>query len=160
MLWTLVENPTHGPVRMPTTLDQRYCVGDECYPFEDTCGENSSYAVYFPIIYLIIIMITGCALSWQSRNLPDGYSEAKYIMLAMYNVALVGTLYAILYATALNNSDTEEHVKSLMLTFCIFITTTGSIGLVFLPKFYRMWTKSEEELKKRSADQHFIHGDE
>jgi hypothetical protein len=126
-------------------VDQRYCTDDGCYPTEERCTQNYNIVGIFSLIYLAIIVVICCVLSYQSRKLPNCFSEAKYIMFAMYNIALIAVLIGMV--AALGGDDLTISAKTLLLTFAIVYTATGSVLLVFTPKFTKIWSSSEEQIR-------------
>ena len=142
LVWTFVEDPRVESVAMSESVDPRYCTGDDCFPTEEQCIENHNIVGIFSIIYLAILVLVGCILSYQSRELPNCFSEAKYIMLAMYNVGLVAILIGIVVAVA----DLAVSAQTVLLTFAVFLTATASVLFVFVPKFIKILSASEEEI--------------
>jgi hypothetical protein len=144
LIWTFVEDPRVESFEMKESVDHRYCTGDGCFPTEERCTQNNNIVGIISIIYLAIVIVTGCILSYQSRKLPNCFSEAKYIMLAMYNIALIAILIGIVAAVA----DLSVSAQTLLLTFAVFVTATGSVLLVFVPKVIKIWSSPEEQIER------------
>lgn len=144
LIWTFVEDSRVESVTMTESVDPRYCTGDDCFPTEEECVENHNIVGVLSIIYLVIIVLIGCILSFQSRKLPNCFSEAKYIMLAMYNIALMAIMIGIVAGIA----DLSVGALTILLTFAIFLIATGSVLLVFVPKFIKIWSSPEEEIQR------------
>lgn len=142
LIWTFVEDSRVESLTMTESVDQRYCIGEDCHPAEEQCVENYNIVGIFSIVYLAILVLVGCILSCQSRKLPNCFSEAKYIMLAMYNVGLVAIMIGIVAAVA----DLAVSAETLLLTFAVFLVATGSVVLVFLPKFIKILSTSEADI--------------
>ena len=92
-----------------------------------------------------LLVFVGCVFSFQSRALPNCFSEAKYIMLAMYNPAL--NVIVISLVLLAGGSDIPISLYRILLSFGIFATATGSVVLVFVPKLHQILTKTEEQIK-------------
>ena len=144
LIWTFVEDSSVEDVAVGESVDPRYCTGVDCFPTQEQCVEKHNIVGIFSIIYLGILVLVGCVLSFQSRKLPNCFAEAKFIMLAMYNVALVAVMFGIVAVVA----DLSVSAVSMLLTFAIFLTTTGSVLLVFLPKFITIWSVSDDEIQR------------
>ena len=144
LIWTFVEDSSVELVTMNESVDPRYCAGIGCFPTKEECVENYNIVGIFSVIYLGILVVIGCILSFQSRKLPNCFSEAQYVMLAMYSVALMAIMMGIVAAVA----DLSVSAKTILLTFAIFVTATGTVLLVFVPKFIKIFSLPEEEIER------------
>ncbi len=144
LVWTFVEDPRVQDVTMSESVDPRYCTGDDCFPTQEQCVDNHGVVGIVSIVYVGILLLIGCVLSLQSRKLPNCFAEAKFIMLAIYNVALVVVMFGIVAAVA----DLSVSAETILLTFAIFLTTTGSVLLVFVPKFITIWSVPDDEIQR------------
>ena len=147
LVWTFVEDSHIGYTKMVESVDYRYCTEDYCFPTETQCIQNYNIVGIFSYVYIALILVIGCVLSYQSRKLPNCLHEAKYIMFAMYNIALFAILIGMVAAVA--GDELSASVRTLLLSFAIFFTATGSVLLVFLPKFLKMWKTPEQDLMRQ-----------
>ena len=146
LVWTFVEDPRQETRVMSESVDSRYCTGDDCFPEEPYCAEKHGVLRGLPFVYVALVVVIGCVLSFQSRELPNCFSEAKYVMFAMYNFALnAGILLVVILA---GGDELPVSVTMLLLTFAIFITSTGSVLLIFAPKFVMMWNTPEHKIQE------------
>jgi 7 transmembrane sweet-taste receptor of 3 GCPR len=148
IIWTFVEDRSVHDVVTSHSVDSRYCSGGaDCFRTEKQCVQHRGIIGYFAFFYIVLILIVGCVLSYQARGLPNSYFEAKYMMFAMNNIALTSTLVGIVWLVG--NNDLDISVKTLLITVAVFITSTGSILLIFGPKFYQLMTQSEQSIRNR-----------
>lgn len=147
VLWTLAEDPTPQEVPLEgETVDKRYCVGEECHPTEWVCAKRYNFFGYLPVMLLAVLIIAGCVLTFQSRALPNCFCEAKYVMFAMYTVALV---YAIAIMVVLvGGKELPASVETLLLTVATCTTATWSVLVIFVPKFLKLWTLNESDMQR------------
>ncbi|VDD92318.1 unnamed protein product [Enterobius vermicularis] len=101
-------------------------------PQVERCYSGDSFV--FQTILLAakgLLMILGCFLAWETRhvNVP-ALNDSKYIGLSVYIVVVVSTL-GISLALILQDSINQAYALS---TFLIFISTTVTLCLVFVPK--------------------------
>lgn len=144
LVWTFVEDPREETRIMSESVDSRYCTGDYCFPMEPYCATNHGVMNMLPLLYLALMVVVGCVLSFQSREVPDCFSEAKYVMFAMYNFALnAGILLVVILA---GGDELPVSVTTLLVSFAIFLTATGSVLLLFAPKIITMLTTPEHKI--------------
>ena len=73
------------------------------------CKQESNAFLYTETIYKAVIVLTGCALSYYSRNLDRRFGEAKQLLFGMYNIAFTG-LCLLLLAAFVDASPTSIHM--------------------------------------------------
>jgi len=77
----------------------------------------------------VILVLIGCYLSWTTRNVDSAFAESKYIMLAIYQVAIYGTVAAIV-----NGSGSNVEMTLLVQTFCCVFGAIFCVASVLAPK--------------------------
>ncbi|CAB9523959.1 Gamma-aminobutyric acid (GABA) B receptor [Seminavis robusta] len=121
LVWTFVEDPHVATRTMVESIDSRYCDGDDCYPMEEYCTQKHYVVGIISLAYIILLVIVGCVLSYQSRTLPNCFSEAKHVMLAMYNFAVNATL--------------------------LLLVELVGVLIIYAPKFVKIWETSESQME-------------
>lgn len=59
------------------------------------CSHDTAAFFAVQLIYEGGLILVGCFLSYKTRNMDDEFGEAKQLLVAMYNIALVATLVLI-----------------------------------------------------------------
>eukprot|EP00762_Andalucia_godoyi_P008679 ANDGO_00448.mRNA.1 Metabotropic glutamate receptor-like protein E len=102
-------------------------------------------------IYKLILMLWGCWLAWQTRNVYKEFNESKYIFGAIVAwLVLAVVALPLLFTGIVTQGD-------LVLDFCIqFILVAIGIsvvvGFIFVPKFLAMYRMSRDpEYAKKFA---------
>ena len=81
------------------------------------------------------------------------HDERLYVFdfpgLAVYNLVLFGA-FGLIMVTALQNPGSYQ-ASYIIFSICIFVTTTVTLGLVFLPKV-RFFSRGEDHLNNFRTD--------
>jgi len=85
------------------------------------------------------MMLWGMYISYQVRNTPNSFNEAKYISFAIYNWMLLTALYFIL-EIAVSGSQTSPDFSYATLSFYIIMVYGNTVILLFVPKIYAVYT--------------------
>ena len=93
--------------------------------------------VAFSVTQLVLegsMVLSGCVLAWKTRNLGSALGEAKQLLFAMYNVALVA-LIVLLMGTLLTIDQKSVYV---IMTVGIFWSTVFSSCAFVLPRLLQI----------------------
>ena len=83
--------------------------------------------------YKGLLLIFGIFLAWQTKNVKmDGHNEAKQVAIAIYNVFAVSIIGIICVSVLL--SSTKHMALYAIVAICIFICTTFTLFVIFIPK--------------------------
>ena len=77
--------------------------------------------------YKVMIVLGGIKMSWQTRTFPANFAEAKFIALAVYQLALLG-LIGLLWQSA--SPNTFLWLQGVCVPLCAFTT----VSIVLFPK--------------------------
>mmetsp|Transcript_2777 Transcript_2777/g.5792 ORF Transcript_2777/g.5792 Transcript_2777/m.5792 type:complete len:1366 (+) Transcript_2777:83-4180(+) len=80
--------------------------------------------------YKVVLVFIGCYLSWTTRNVDNAFAESKYIMLAIYQIAIYG-----LVAAVVAGGDTPMNTTLTVQTVCCVFGAICCVSSVFFPKF-------------------------
>jgi len=128
-VWAVVDPIKHS-IQM-TNESQRISVfdGEEIFiPFK-TCLLNHKF-IYAIWVWKAVVVAYGCNLSWQTRNIQEKFSEGKYILLAIYNIAFVGIVAALLMF-GVEISEGQATLVQALVVLCCSVT---SVAFVMIPK--------------------------
>jgi gamma-aminobutyric acid type B receptor len=93
------------------------------------CKSETSEWALLTMAYKVILVLIGCYLSWTTRNVDSAFAESKYIMLAIYQVAIYGLVAAIV-----NGSGSDVQMTLLVQTFCCVFGAIFCVASVLVPK--------------------------
>ncbi|GMI47717.1 hypothetical protein TrCOL_g6427 [Triparma columacea] len=109
---------------------------DEEFEFEvgrfitrTVCKSDTSEWALLTMAYKVVLVLIGCYLSWTTRNVDSAFAESKYIMLAIYQVAIYGLVAAIV-----NGSGSSVEMTLLVQTFCCVFGAIFCVASVLVPK--------------------------
>ncbi|GMH56450.1 hypothetical protein TrRE_jg10491 [Triparma retinervis] len=96
---------------------------------QTVCKSSTSEWALLTMAYKVVLVIIGCYLSWTTRNVDSAFAESKYIMLAIYQVAIYGLVAAIV-----NGSGSSVEMTLLVQTFCCVFGAIFCVASVLVPK--------------------------
>mmetsp|Transcript_19961 Transcript_19961/g.25912 ORF Transcript_19961/g.25912 Transcript_19961/m.25912 type:complete len:1073 (-) Transcript_19961:150-3368(-) len=156
LILTFVEKPASTEQISNHKMNPKYCdTALGCFPpTEDVCVNKVGILPYVGIGYVVLIIIVGCILSYQARDLPDLFCEAKYVMMAMYQVFFIVIIVALCLAV-FNGLESSENAEAtvLILTVGIVFGATNSVLLILVPKFMSVLSISVEEARVQIEEQ-------
>ena len=94
------------------------------------CKSDSGEWHLLTLAYKVVLVFIGCYLSWTTRNVDNAFAESKYIMLAIYQIAIYG-----LVAAVVAGGDTAVETTLTVQTVCCVFGAVCCVCSVFLPKF-------------------------
>ena len=92
LIFTFVDPPS------PTEIIENV---DDGFPMRTIVCQSEGDAFF--IVQLVLeagLVVVGCVLAYLQRNMDDKFGEAKHMLVAMYNIALVGTIVIIVINVA------------------------------------------------------------
>ena len=104
------------------------------------------------VFYKVAIIGYGCNISWQARNFNPKVAESKFIMIGMYQLALLGLIAGAIMAMGVSASVN-------VMVQC-FASVIGSVSLVFcllLPKMQHKDMTKEDIMKAAQSTETSIH---
>ena len=129
--WTLVD---------PPYLEENFTDSDELTRYYTCEGENALWG-NIPVVVNLLILLWGVYLCVVTRNNPSAFNESKYIAISLYNLLLVGVFVFPLVYILQQTPDVEFVLKSA----AVLLTTTTVLSLLFIPKFYAIYTNDESK---------------
>mmetsp|Transcript_26387 Transcript_26387/g.40020 ORF Transcript_26387/g.40020 Transcript_26387/m.40020 type:complete len:912 (-) Transcript_26387:122-2857(-) len=112
------------------------------------CGWESETHAFMTtqMVFVGGLVVFGCYLAYKSRNLDSSFSEAKPMVLAMYNIAMAGgVVWLIIYVM-----DSEQATSYLVACIGIFWGTIFSSCAFVLPRLLRV-RKREQRTNKTNG---------
>ncbi|GMH84901.1 hypothetical protein TrST_g12797 [Triparma strigata] len=94
------------------------------------CKSDTGEWHLLTMAWKVVLVIIGCYLSWTTRNVDNAFAESKYIMLAIYQIAIYG-----LVAAVVAGADTAIETTLLVQTICCVFGAVSCVSSVFAPKF-------------------------
>lgn len=95
---------------------------------------------FFWIVFALnmCILLIGCILAWLARNVPSNFNEAKQILFAIYNVAIIAIIVVILASVFRSSSEAVSLTVSIGLLFSSLVT----LAILFIPKVRHVANKA------------------
>ncbi|GMH53283.1 hypothetical protein TL16_g01415 [Triparma laevis f. inornata] len=94
------------------------------------CKSDTGEWHLLTMAWKVVLVVIGCYLSWTTRNVDNAFAESKYIMLAIYQIAIYG-----LVAAVVAGADTAIETTLLVQTICCVFGAVSCVSSVFAPKF-------------------------
>eukprot|EP00638_Chattonella_subsalsa_P015322 CAMPEP_0117822786 /NCGR_PEP_ID=MMETSP0949-20121206/3882_1 /TAXON_ID=44440 /ORGANISM="Chattonella subsalsa, Strain CCMP2191" /LENGTH=885 /DNA_ID=CAMNT_0005662221 /DNA_START=262 /DNA_END=2915 /DNA_ORIENTATION=- len=106
----------------------------------------NNYFIAILWIWKVAVVGFGCYVSYETRHIQQKFSEGKHILLAIYNIAFVGVIAALLVFGVNIQKERRAIVETLVIMWC----SVSSVAFVMLPKLLALRMKQESE--ERSID--------
>jgi len=133
LLWAGVD-PIRQNIRM-TQKSRSISASDDDKIFipHKTCLLNNKF-IFAIWTWKAAVVAYGCCLSWQTRNIQEKFSEGKHILLAIYNIAFVGLVAALL----MFGVGISEGQAALVQTLVVLCCSVTSVAFVMIPKVFNV----------------------
>jgi hypothetical protein len=95
-----------------------------------TCESENEAWGFILGFYKVVTIGVGCYLSFLTRDFNPVFAESRHIFVAIYHIALIGGIAALISAT----SD-EVGTRVTLQSIAIVIGSVGAVVLVMAPKF-------------------------
>ncbi|XP_064483101.1 gamma-aminobutyric acid type B receptor subunit 2-like [Ornithodoros turicata] len=101
-------------------------------------------------IYKGLLLVVGCYMAWETRNVQiPALNDSQYIGLSVYNAVITS---AIVVALA-NIISVERYTLTFVLVgSLIFVSTTTTLCLLFLPKIHAILSNTDVETVVASSE--------
>lgn len=139
VLWIIVDKP-----HADTSSTEIHHFGSA--PFH-TCSSENSVVAPVLIFYKLFLLFGSCYFAYRGRNAPQEFLEAKYFLLAAYNIMVVALV--VLPLTLLVELDAATLL--IFHTIGLLIAVCGSCGLIVLPKLLLI-VQSKDKYSNTSGD--------
>lgn len=103
----------------------------------------------FFIVQIVLeagMVVVGCVLAYLQRNMDDQFGEAKQMLLAMYNIALVGTILLVVHSVA----DMDGSGKKILQAIGVLWGSVMSAAAFVVPRMFQVQHEGHD-LPRRSA---------
>ncbi|XP_076321720.1 gamma-aminobutyric acid type B receptor subunit 2-like [Tachypleus tridentatus] len=109
----------------------------EVIPQRETC-HSVHMTKWLGVLYIYkgLMLAVGCYMAWETRDVQiPALNDSQYIGLSVYNVVITSIL-----VVALANIISTEHytLTYILVTSMIFLSTTATLMLLFLPKVHNI----------------------
>ncbi|EFA81733.1 G-protein-coupled receptor family 3 protein 8 [Heterostelium album PN500] len=109
------------------------------YDYRVTCDMNKSgnIVLYILLIYHAILLLVGCFVSWKIRIVDIAeFNESKSIANTLYAIS-----FCLFIIIPLMVSQTTYDSQIIIICASAIFTTASTLTILFLPKFWRLYTK-------------------
>lgn len=97
-----------------------------------SCDDRRGLFGNIDLIWKISYVLFGCRLGWKTRTFNSSLAESKYIMVAMYQIAVLGVLTLLLFSMGVSPA-----AKAMLATITSTVGACGAIVLIVGPKIHR-----------------------
>eukprot|EP00455_Lapot_gusevi_P014944 TRINITY_DN1752_c0_g4_i1.p1 TRINITY_DN1752_c0_g4~~TRINITY_DN1752_c0_g4_i1.p1 ORF type:complete len:665 (+),score=107.85 TRINITY_DN1752_c0_g4_i1:1-1995(+) len=113
-------------------------------PTLETCtSPHATTLAYILIIFKAFLLLVGVYLAYRTRNVDiPALNDSRYIGFAIYNVSCICVVVLPVVYVLQQNPTIQYLVTSLG----IFLATTSTLCLIFLPKLLAIYQQTDEEL--------------
>ena len=130
--WQLVD-----PIREVRTADKEsiaWIAANGENPLFETaeCGDTKGQFGLVMLLWKIAYVLYGCYLGWIVRRFDSALNEAKYVLISMYKILLLGLLTLLLFSMGIPPS-----AKATLLCITTVVGSAGTVVLVNFQKFLR-----------------------
>ncbi|GBG31271.1 Gamma-aminobutyric acid type B receptor subunit 2 [Hondaea fermentalgiana] len=113
------------------------------------CRSDRSLELAAPIIAALgLSLVYGLYLSFRSRNIPSEFNEGRYITIA---VIAAFEVLAISIPVFLSTSS-DPTTNFILQVFIIFVTSAGTVMLIFVPKIIIRYSKGWENMNDGKSE--------
>jgi hypothetical protein len=116
--------------------------GDIIYVCSSTSDGSTSLWSTFLLLIEVVGLVWALTLCTQARRVPSLYNEGKYIVLSIYNVALLATLLWVIQYLVDSPS-----INNLLVMLGAVLVSDITLCLVFLPKIILLLTLAEPHIR-------------
>ncbi|KAG0230352.1 hypothetical protein BGW42_001024 [Actinomortierella wolfii] len=113
-----------------------------------TCDYTQGHSMPFfaaVLVYDVVLLLVATYLAYMNRNVAANYNECRQISFVVYNILLCGVLtLPTLFLPK------EQFITTFILTnVVILFGTTFSVGFMFVPKLYKLFTQMDRQANQR-----------
>ncbi|XP_072171308.1 gamma-aminobutyric acid type B receptor subunit 2-like [Diadema setosum] len=133
-LWVIFDPMLRIEKRLPVEVSESGSVAYAPIMEECTSQHQSKWLVAL-YAYKGLLLLFGVFLAWETRNVKiPALNDSHYIAVCVYNVVIMSVL-----AVVVNNwviQGNHRTMSFMLVSLCIFITTTATLCLLFVPKLH------------------------
>jgi len=127
-------------VYTPIALDSTISVTNVGSVPATTCRTFDMFTTIL-VVYEVGIIVLACYFSFKNRKIGDAFSETKYLIFAIYSIALIQGITNLVAAM-----DVPYAVKILMRGVGTSLSCTISICTIFIPKIIMYFAIDDKEV--------------
>eukprot|EP00563_Minutocellus_polymorphus_P021157 CAMPEP_0197725082 /NCGR_PEP_ID=MMETSP1434-20131217/6758_1 /TAXON_ID=265543 /ORGANISM="Minutocellus polymorphus, Strain CCMP3303" /LENGTH=223 /DNA_ID=CAMNT_0043310527 /DNA_START=158 /DNA_END=829 /DNA_ORIENTATION=+ len=109
-----------------------------------TCAHNTNALFIIEMLFEGGLVLAGCILAFKSRHLKGDFGEAKQLIIAMYNIAVVGSVVVIV----VNVITTGQASKRILIAIGILWGSVFSCCAFVIPRLLQV--RDSREAASRS----------
>lgn len=98
------------------------------------CDTETKLLLALTLAYEGCLVLVGCILAWMTRKLHSEFGESKQLIFAMYNIAVVGTVFVIVINVASLDGAGQKMLKAIG----VFWGTVASAAIMAVPRLLRL----------------------
>ena len=98
------------------------------------CAADSNAMLIVEVVFEAGVVLVGCILAYMTRNLDSKFGEAKQLIFAMYNIALVGVIILLV----INLTQMSSDGSSVLQAVGVFWGTVISSAAFVLPRMIQI----------------------
>ena len=98
------------------------------------CQANSNALLITELIFEAGMVLIGCILAYMTRNMDSKFGEAKQLIFAMYNIALVGVIIVLVVSLA----GLDSSARRVLQAVGVFWGTVVSSAAFVLPRMVQI----------------------
>jgi hypothetical protein len=98
------------------------------------CDTDTDALFITELMFEAACVIVGCTLAYLTRNLNDEFGEAKQLIFAMYNIALIGVIVILVMQVA----DIDGNGRSILQAVGVFWATVFSTAAFVIPRLLQV----------------------
>mmetsp|Transcript_20067 Transcript_20067/g.43780 ORF Transcript_20067/g.43780 Transcript_20067/m.43780 type:complete len:771 (-) Transcript_20067:110-2422(-) len=112
------------------------------------CAHDTNAFLITELVYEGGLVFMGCVLAFKTRHLKGGFGEAKQLIIAMYNIALVGSVVLIV----INVMDNGQAARRTLIAVGILWGTVFSCCAFVVPRLLRVREDIRRSIASTGAD--------
>lgn len=121
-----------------------------------TCKSQSQWGFVAVALVLFVLLVTGCVVSYKSRNLSELFAESRALMATFYH----GTLITICITTAAFVGSVSAAQLDMYISIGMCWFTASTQAMLFLPRMLRHISKGDltfdevKDIARRNIQMH------
>lgn len=128
----------------PRKQETEFLGDDMNASYRIVCKHKTNAFAIVQLIYWAFLILSGCVLSYMTRNMKEEFGESKQLILVMYNIAGVVLFIVLVSVLAIENLDALR----IFVTVGVFWMTSFSTAVFVIPRLLRV----REKRRGRNGD--------
>ena len=129
----------------PRKQETEFLGDDMNASYKIVCKHKTNAFAIVQLIYWAFLILSGCVLSYMTRNMKEEFGESKQLILVMYNIAGVVLFIVLVSVLAIENLDALR----IFVTVGVFWMTSFSTAVFVIPRLLRV----REKRRDRNGDE-------